>query len=60
MKRKRIAQTREIDGRVYRLYKEYGSRYDARIYRDRLRKKGKSARIIESSGVSSPYALYVR
>lgn len=60
MKIKRIPKTRKIDGRVYRLYKTYGSGYDARIYAERLRKKGKSARVFDHAGVGKkPYGLYV-
>jgi len=55
-----ISKTRKINGRVYRLYKTYGSGYSARIYADELRKKGKSVRFFDHSGVGKkPYALYV-
>jgi hypothetical protein len=61
MKTKRIPKTRKINGRVYRLYKTYGSEYDARISRDRLRKKGRHVRLITDYwGVGAkPYGLYV-
>ena len=52
-------RTKKIDGKVYRLYKVYSSGHDARAKKAKLRKQGKSVRIIEGHGVQSPYALYV-
>jgi hypothetical protein len=56
---KRVVKTRRIGGRVYRRYRAYGSRYDARAIRDNLIKKGRSVRIIEGSGVPNPYVIYI-
>jgi hypothetical protein len=52
-------KTKKRNSRVYRLYKVYGSGYDAKSVKAELRKKGKSVRIIEEEGVRNPYALYV-
>jgi hypothetical protein len=51
-------KTRRVGGVVYRRYRSYNSRYDARAVRDNLRKRGHSARIFERSGFQNPYVIY--
>lgn len=57
---KRATKTKKINGKLYRLYRSYGSQYDARAKKAELRNKGRSVRIIEGWGVKNPYAVYVR
>lgn len=53
-------KTKRIGGKVYSLHKSYNSKYDAQERATRLRKRGRSARIIERDVAVNPYALYVR
>lgn len=60
MEKKSASRTKKINGKVYRLQKSYDSKYDAQEVAARLRKKGRSARIIERYVAVNPYSLYVR